>query len=284
MKNYILIASASLVMMVSCKNPLTDEKVIAQRDSLIAVIDERESSVNDFMNSFNEVERNLDLVSSKQNIIVNNSFREDIKATQKDRINKEIIAINELMDRNTQKIKELSKKLNRTDKKNKQLAKTIDFLNNQLTQKYAELTELNKQLNSLNTQVTLLNIYVDTLSSQNMAQMQTINSKTKELHTAYYIVGTSKELEKANLIDKKGGLLGMGRTAQLSENLDRNMFVQIDYTEMTSIPINSKNMKLVTTHPSDSYTLDKTEKMVNNIVITNPEKFWSASKYLVVTK
>ncbi len=284
MKNYILIASASLVMMVSCKNPLTDEKVIQQRDSLMAVIDERESSVNDFMNSFNEVERNLDLVSSKQNIIINNSYKNDIKSSQKDRINKEIIAINELMERNTQKIKDLSWKLNRTDKKNKQLAKTIDFLNSQLTQKYAELTELNKQLNSLNTQVTLLNVYVDTLSNQNMAQMQTINSKTKQLHTAYYIVGTSKELEKSNLIDKEGGLLGMGKTSKLSENLDRNKFVQIDYTETTTIPVSSKHMNIVTTHPTDSYTLDKTDKMVNSITITDPEKFWSASKYLVVTK
>ena len=284
MKNYILIASASLVMMVSCKNPLTDEKVIAQRDSLMSVIDERENSVNDFINSFNEVEQNLDLVSSKQNIIVNNSFRDDIKATQKDRINKEIKAINELMERNTQKIKDLSGKLNRTDKKNHQLIKTIDFLNDQLTQKYNELAELNTHLNELNTEVSMLKTYVDTLSTVNMAQMQTINSKTKELHTSYYIVGTSKELEKAHLIDKEGGLLGMGKTSKLSENLDRNMFVQIDYTETTNIPVNSKHMKIVTTHPSDSYTLDKTDKLVNSITITNPEKFWSASKYLVVTK
>lgn len=284
MKNYILLASASLLMMVACKNPLTDEKVIEQRDSLMLVIDERESSVNDFINSFNEVERNLDMVSSKQNIILNNSFKDDIKATQKDRINTEIKAINELMERNTQKIKDLSKKLNRTDKKNQQLIKTIDFLNEQLSQKYAELAKLNEHLNVLNAEVSILKTYVDTLSSANMAQMQTINSKTKELHTAYYIVGTSKELEKANLIDKEGGLLGMGKISKLSENLDRNMFVQIDYTETMTIPVSSKHMKIVTTHPSDSYTLDKTDKMVNSITIINPEKFWSASKYLVVTK
>lgn len=283
MKNYILLASASLIMMVGCKNPLTDEKVISQRDSLIAVIDERESSVNDFINSFNEIESDLDVVTSKQHIILKNSDKE-MKANQKERINEEIKIINELMESNSKKIKELNKKLNRVTGKNSKLEKTIEILNNQLTQKFAELAELNNHLNQLNAQVSILQTYVDTLSTVNMAQMQTINSKTKELHTAYYIVGTSKELEKANLIDKKGGLLGMGRTAQLSENLDRNMFVQIDYTETTSIPINSKSIKIVTTHPADSYTIDKTDKMVNAITITNPEKFWSASKYLVVTK
>ncbi len=283
MKNYILLASASMIMMVACKNPLTDEKVISQRDSLMAVIDERESSVNDFINSFNEIESDLDVVTSKQHIILKNSDRE-MKANQKERINEEIKIINALMESNGKKIKELTTKLRRVNGKNSKLEKTIEILNNQLTQKFAELAELNNHLNVLNAQVSILQTYVDTLSTVNMTQMQTINSKTKELHTAYYIVGTSKELEKANLIDKKGGLLGMGRTAQLSEDLDRNMFVQIDYTETTSIPINSKSIKIVTTHPADSYTIDKTDKMVNTITITNPEKFWSASKYLVVTK
>lgn len=284
MKKYILIASASLTMMVGCQSPLTDESVIRQRDSLLTVIDERETSVNDFITSLNEVESNLNTVTNKQNIIMSHSEKGDIKGSQKERINSEINAINELMEQNTQKLKDLSRKLNRSSTKNLKLEKTIELLNTQLAQKYSELSELNHRLNELNAQVSILQTYVDTLSSANMAQMQTINSKTKELHTAYYIVGDSKELEKANLIDKKGGLLGIGRTSKLSEDLDRNMFVQIDYTETTTIPINSKNIKIITTHPSDSYSLDKTDKLVNNIIITDPEKFWSASKYLVVTK
>lgn len=283
MKNYIIIAAATLALMTSCKNPQEDETVVRQRDSLMAVINERESSVDDFINSFNEIEHDLDVVTNKQHIILKNSDKE-MKANQKDRINEEIRIINELMDSNSKKIKELNSKLGRSAGKNVKLEKTIQILNNQLAQKYAELAELNQHLNVLNAQVSILQTYVDTLSSANMAQMQTINSKTKELHTAYYIVGSSKELEKANLIDKEGGLLGMGKTSKLSENLDKNMFVQIDYTETTSIPVSSKHMKIITTHPSDSYTLDKTDKMVNSIVITNPDKFWSTSKYLVVTK
>ncbi len=188
------------------------------------------------------------------------------------------------MEQNSQKLKDLTRKLNRSSSKNTKLEKTIELLNNQLTQKYAELAELNEHLNALNTKVSVLQTNVDTLSSVNMAQMKTINSKTKELHVAYYIVGGSKELEKSKLIDKEGGLLGIGKTPRLSENLDKNMFVQIDYTETTTIPVNSKHMKIVTTHPASSYTLDKSDKMVNSITITDPDKFWSASKYLVVTK
>ncbi|MDP1801776.1 MAG: hypothetical protein Q8L81_10515 [Bacteroidota bacterium] len=283
MKNYICIAAASLIIMTACKDPQKDETVVRQRDSLLAVIDEREASVNEFMTSFNEVERNLDSVSTRQHIILMNSNKGDLKADQKARINAEIKAINELMDANNKKLAQLSRKLNRSDKKNAQLEKTIQLLNDQLNQKYAELNDLNQRLNELNAQVAQLQTSVDTLSNQNMAQSQTINEKTAQLHTAYYVVGESKYLQKVDLIDKKGGLLGIGRTSELNSNIDNSLFTKIDYTETTSIPVNSKNAKLITTHPADSYTWDKTGKTINSLMITDPEKFWSASKYLVIT-
>ncbi|MBI3518446.1 MAG: hypothetical protein HY062_03700 [Bacteroidetes bacterium] len=283
MKNYMLIASASLLMLVGCKNPMTDETVIRQRDSLLSVIDERDSSVDEFISSFNDVESNLNTVTSKQGIIMSHSDKGDIKSSQKDRINSEIKAINELMDQNTQKLKDLTRKLNRSSTKNAKLQKTIELLNNQLTQKYAELAELNERLNSLNGQVAQLQTSLDTLSNQNSSQSRIINEKNTELHTAYYVVGHSKELKKSKLIDKEGGVLGMGRTAKLTENPDNSKFTKIDYTQVTVIPVNSKEAKLITTHPSDSYRLDKVDKTITNLVITNPEKFWSASKYLVLS-
>ena len=283
MKNYIFIAASTLMLMTACKDPQKDEAVIRQRDSLLTVIDDRENSVNDFISSFNDVERNLDSVSRRQNIITMNSNKADLKADQKARISEEIMAINNLMDANNKKLKDLNHRLSSSGKKNAHLQKTIETLTNQLNQKYLELAELNDRLNSLNAQVAQLQTTVDTLSMQNASNMQTISEKTNELHTAYYIVGHSKDLEKAELIDKKGGLLGMGKTEKLSDNLDNSMFTKIDYTQTTSVLINSKTMKMVTTHPNDSYTIEKTDKMYNSITIINPEKFWSASKYLVIT-
>ena len=286
MKNYIFIAVASLTFLIACKNnPKEDATVIMERDSLQKVISERESSVNEFIASYNEIEKNLNEVASKQHIIfVNSNKLSDIKLNQKDKINAEIKAINDLMVANSKNLKALKSKLHSSSQKNEQLEKTVENLNNQLIQKYLELGELNEKLNSLNAQVAQLQTTVDTLSNQNMAQNETINAKTAELHTAYYIVGKSHDLETWQLIDKKGGLLGIGETAQLSNNLDKSMFTKIDYNEVTVIPINSKHIKIVTTHPTGSFSLDKTGKMVNSIIINDPEKFWSASKYLVVTK
>ncbi len=83
MKNYILIASTSLVMIVGCQNPMADEKVIQQRDSLLSVISERDNSVDDFINSFNEVEGNLNTITNKQNIIVITPKKEILNQVRK---------------------------------------------------------------------------------------------------------------------------------------------------------------------------------------------------------
>jgi DNA repair exonuclease SbcCD ATPase subunit len=285
MKKSILIIAAAISLMTACKNqnPQEDEAVVRQRDSLLAVINERESSVNEFMESFNEVERNLDSVSARQHIISMTSDG-DLKGNRKEHINSQIKAINDLMEANKKKLKQLGGKLNKADKRNAQLEKTIAMLNDQLNQKYTELNDLNERLNSLNLQVAQLQTSVEDLNTQNASQAEEISAKTSELHTAYYIVGESKELREANLIDKKGGLLGMGKTAKLSDNLDNSKFTRIDYTQITLIPVNSKDMKIITSHPVDSYAIDKTGKMIDDIRITDPERFWSASKYLVITK
>lgn len=285
MKNYILIAATALVSLTACspEGETAEQKRAREvQDSLVAIINDKETSVNDFISAFDEVERNLDSVSIKQNVILMHSDG-DMKLTQKVRINREIKAINDLMDQNRKKLAELSKKLKRSNNKNAQLEKTIATLTNQLAVKDQELAALNQRLVDLDAQVAQLKTSVDTLSQQGVAKSTLIAERTTALHTAYYRVDDKKELRKAKLIERKGGVLGLGRTSQLNKDLDKSKFTQIDYTQTTTIPVNSKDFKMITPHPSDSYKLDKTDKLVNCILITNPEKFWSESKYLVVS-
>jgi uncharacterized coiled-coil protein SlyX len=285
MKNFLLIAIAAFIMS-SCNRAELDQ-LKHDNDSLTTVVNERELSINDFITSFNEVESNLDSVAAKQQIIaVNSESPGELKATQKSRINAEIASINNLMDQNRKTIAELNRKIKKSSTKNVQLEKMIATLNEQLVTKDRELTELNVRLSSLDAQVAQLEISVDTLIERNSVQSQTIADETAALHTAYYVIGKSDELQDARIIDRKGGLLGIGKTSKLSGDFDNNKFTRIDYTQISSISVNSE-MKIITSHPSNSYTLEKDgthEDRVKNLVITNPEIFWSASKYLVIVK
>lgn len=292
MKKLILFASASLIM-VSC-NQGELERSNQQKDSLAAVIrsqeadnDKQEITLNDFVTSFNDVERNLDSVAVKQQIIYLSAdkTRGEIVGSQKDRINAHIKAINELMDSNRKTISELQRKLKRSTNKNSKLEQAVATLTEQLLKKDQELATLNDKLISLNAQVTQLQSSLDSLGTLSTNQSQTIADNTTSMHTAYYIVGRSKDLAEAKVIDKKGGLLGIGKTSKLNDNFDKSKFTRIDYTKMSSIPVNSDNVKIITSHPTDSYKMDNDSKdkdVVRNLIITDAEKFWSISKYLVV--
>ncbi len=285
--NYLIPIFSAIILLASCKDQNTENvQANPERDSLIQLTNDNEESLNQFIASFNEIERNLDSVAVKQNIIYMNSEKvgRDLKPAQKERIIEEIRAINQLMEENNEKIEGLKKKLARANKKNSHLDETITILTNQLAQKNDELMVLNERLNAMDNEIAQLKSTVDTLRMQNNSKSQTINENVTALHTAYYVIGKAKELQEAKLIDKSGGLLGIGRTPKLSVDFDKEKFTRIDYTQVSSIPVNSDGVKIITVHPSDSYTLDKDKNTVKNIVITNAEKFWSASKYLVIIK
>jgi peptidoglycan hydrolase CwlO-like protein len=289
MKKIIFAISAATILTACDNREIEIARLNHQRDSLIDVSLKREGTVNEFISTFNEIESNLDSVAVKQHIIYVNSDKKGRELTldQKARINNEISSINDLMKQNQEKIEELKGKLKRSINKNHHLETTVATLNEQLMRKNEELGVLNDKLLGLDAQVAQLHTTLDTLTAQNNHQSQRIAENTKTMHTAYYVIGKTKELKEAKLIDTKGGLLGIGKTPELKNDFDINKFTCIDYTQVSNIPVNSEGVKIITVHPTNSYTLDKdaaNKNMVKQLVITDPEKFWSVSKYLVIAK
>lgn len=282
----LIFAIAAMLVIAGCDNRQAEiDAAKHSSDSLAAIINERDSSINGFLTSFNEIESNLDSVASKQDAIKLNIEKQgELKSTAKERINANIAAINEMMEQNRKKIAELSRKVRKGGAHVKELETMIASLNDQLASKDRELVELNEKLANLNTQVAQLQTSVDTLTRTTVAQKQTIDDQVTTMHTAYYLVGKSKDLQTMKVINRTGGVLGIGKSTSMSPNLDNSKFTKVDYVTVSNIPIDSKTAKLVTTHPADSYTLNKEKDKVVSLSITNPDKFWSASKYLVVVK
>jgi len=65
-------------------------------------------------------------------------------------------------------------------------------------------------------------------------------------------------------------------------DFNKDAFTQIDYTTTNTISMDSKDVKLVSTHPTGTYKIKRENNKVKGIEITDPENFWKASKYLVV--
>jgi galactitol-specific phosphotransferase system IIB component len=96
-------------------------------------------------------------------------------------------------------------------------------------------------------------------------------------------VGTYKQLKTKNVVEKEGGIAGLGSSEKLKSDFNQEYFTKVDITKVQNIPLHTKKAELITAHPIGSYEFEKNDKkVITNLIITDPEKFWEASKYLIV--
>jgi hypothetical protein len=281
----ILIAILIVPLFFSC-NQQELKQLKEQNQQLTVMAQEKDSSINEFIESLNTVEENLEIIKQKENIIAVNS--ENPNQSQKQRIASDLTSINNLIEQNKLKIEELDKKLNNSWYQNSKLSKLTDRLKAKLQVKENEIIQLNDKVGKLNIEVDNLNGQVTELSgtvlalnTENETKTKVIENTTSELNTAYYVFGTTKELQDKNIISKDGGFIGIGKTAILNTNFSGDEFEKIDITKTTTIPVIGKKISFVTNHPSGSYKVEGAET-VEGITILDPVEFWKSSKYLVV--
>jgi predicted RNase H-like nuclease (RuvC/YqgF family) len=212
----------------------------------------------------------------------------ELRKPAKEQIITDINSIYTLLEENKDKLADLRKQLGKSNYQVKELEKMVENMTRQLKQKDEEIAALTDMLNQMDIKITALTKNVQRLEEEGEVKSQTILEQTLELeeqtiaiNTAYYIVGSKKELKDANIITSEGGFIGIGREKKLADDFDVNMFTQIDIREVSQIMISGKKIELVTSHPTESYSV---EEMGDEIVlgILDAEAFWKNSKYLVI--
>jgi myosin heavy subunit len=258
------------------------EGVLSAEDSLTAVaggqkvrIQNQDSSINEFIRGFNEIQDNLDVIKEKEKIVTESSKDAETRKTKEEQIVADIQTIYDVMNKNKQKLAAMRSKLKDSNKKNEELEKFIARLT-------TEIEEKDAQINNLKGELERMNIEMSNLITTYKEEVQASDVKTEKLNTAYYAFGTAKELIKNNVLTKEGGFIGMGKSQKMKEDFNKEYFTKIDITSVTSIPLGAKKAKLITTHPAGSYKIEGADGKAEKISIINPEDFWSASKYLVI--
>jgi hypothetical protein len=129
-----------------------------------------------------------------------------------------------------------------------------------------------------------LNSKVGVLTEASMAQRKLIENQTDVINTAYYTIGTYKELKAAGIVNKEGGFIGIGRTETITNDFNKEYFTQIDIRETTTIPIEGgrKKVELLSNHSSNSFVYKQDGESIVAISISNSGEFWKNSKYLVI--
>ena len=279
MKNILMMAMC-LMALTSCKQ----EKVApalpqnSQVDSLSRIIEQKDNEINDMMELFNEVEEGFRLISEAENRV--NLVKNGEGADKAQRIRENIQFIQQRLSQNRELIAKLRQQLRESSIKGDQLKRTLDNLVKQLEEKDGQLRDLRAQLEAkdihiaeLDQTISDLHQDVDNLKGESQQKSNTINTQDKQLHTAWFVFGTKKELKEQGILD--GGKVLQG-------NFNKNYFTKIDIRVEKEIKLYSKSAKLLTMHPSSSYTLARDSKNQYVLRINNPQIFWSTSKYLVI--
>ncbi|MDZ4058561.1 MAG: hypothetical protein U1D64_00820, partial [Bacteroidales bacterium] len=98
------------------------------------------------------------------------------------------------------------------------------------------------------------------------------------LNSAFYIAGPKDELINAKVLSK-GGLF---RSARISYEAEQSAFVKIDIRNVREIYLNSKRAKVLSVHPTGTYTLEADTEGMQVLKISSPASFWEQTKYLVI--
>ena len=278
----LIILFALMPLLFSCNTHQKEYEALQSRyDSLLSIGFTKDTALYGYIESFNRIQANLDSIKLAEKLISNQATTGDeLQPDQKEQINRDLNMIFNMLEKNKQTIAELRSKLKKSGGKVAELQQMVDRMAIQIEEKDAQVNELRGQLEKMNIQIEILYNDIDNLTAESKSKSQTIDEQTTALNTAYYVVGTKRQLLDNNIITRQGVFAGIGGK-KLKQDFNRDFFTTTDITKLRSIPLSKKKATLMTTHPSGSYKIYG-EKAQDSIVITNPKEFWSVSKYLVI--
>ena len=252
---------------------LSDSLALLQREN-----EQLRSQTNDLLTTFNEIEEGFRDINEAQGRLTIDRRGEGADARQRIRENMQFIQ--ETMAQNNELIERLRARLRESGVNAEQLQRTIDNLVAQMEQKNAEIDQLRRELETRNIHIAELSQQVTSLSDdisdqQTVIQQQdvTISQQDRQLNTAWYAIGTKRELKDNNIL-KNGHVL--------QDGFDASYFTEIDIRQVSQINLNSRSAELLTSHPAGSYSLERGDNRMYVLRILDYQQFWSTSKYLVI--
>lgn len=281
MKKAVLFSVCIATALASCNNlGQKKDSLQAQNDSLMSELASRNAELDEIMGAFNDIQDGFREINEAENRVdLSGDVIESQSAANK--IKDDIKFISEKLKDNRKKIAELEKQLKNSTYQSTQLKRALETLSAELAAKQQQIETLQTELASKNIRiaeldeaVTDLTNNVTQLSAENEEKSKTVAAQDKALNTAWYVYGTKSELKEQKIL-KSGDVLK-------DNDFNKEYFTEIDIRKNKVIKLFSKRAELLTTHPEGSYKLEKDDKKQYVLEITNPEKFWSVSRYLVI--
>jgi len=285
MKRSLLVLGIFVIAtLVGCNNK-AEQKAREQKlqDSFASLMMAKDSEMEKLFQELNEVDAALtEITPTYAGVSKAANTTGEISKDTKANINSKIAEIKDILEQNKRKVANVSSQLKKTKNQNTQLQSFVTNLESRIKEQEEQIQALNKELAAKNQEIQTLNKNLSEQKNINKQKDAQILKIEDEKFTAYFAVGTKTELLAKNLIDRKGGFLWIGRSSVVANNANFENLTKIDIRNTQEIPLTGAKIKLVSPHPTDSYSLEGDPKKPTSIRITNPEQFWKSTRCMVI--
>ena len=278
MKKFLYFCLSAIVMTSCVENSAEYKKLVSENETLRAEKIRTAYDMEDMISTLNDIHTDIQSIREAENYLTiepSGEFTVD-KQTQ---IKNNIRLIAETLQSNRAQLASLEERLKNSNIESEALQKTITRLNTEISQKAQMIAVLQEELAKKDIRIQELDEQLEMLSLAASAQAQTISEQDRELHLAYYCFGTKKELKEQAILSG-GGLFA--KTKVLQGGFNRDYFLSIDTRDNTEIQLFARKAKVHSNHPENSYIFIKDANGNLTMQITEPELFWSLSRYLVI--
>ena len=280
----VMLAVVMAVVLTGCNQVSKEQyqQATSTNDSLMYVALQQGNEIYELSNTLNAVSEQLDQINGQ---IALSNGEDQNRVDKRERLLQQIAMVKQTIEEKQQALDELQKKYSTQLSQNKVLKQTIERLQSEVAGYEAKIADFKVVVadheqriegltNTLEeTQATLANTI-----EQNEQKQEVINTQDEMLNTGYYLVADKNRLKDLGLLE--GNLLTKKRLTR--QGFSSEGFTKVDIRELEELPLGAKKVDILSSHPSDSYDLREQADGTRKLVILDPSKFWSNTRYLVV--
>ena len=266
----------ALLLLTGCGGK-TDTSALEQTiDSLRQANQQQQNSLQEMTTFVTTMSDGMNAIALQENMIFNNGGNEGT-SLDKEQLKSHLETLANTLTEQRSKIKALSDSLKARGADLSKMQGLIDNLTRQLEEKDKVIAQLRQDVEQKNFSIADLQKKLNVAMAGSAQYEQRAAKAEKELATitsAYVLMGTKEALLDGGYIDK--------RKHVQTETMPKGDFTKVNIYQFTELDIPTRSPKLLTDHPRKSYSIEKIDKENRKLVITNPQLFWSSSRYLII--
>ncbi len=283
MKNTIWILTATLAI-ISIVFAIMYFGTSGKLSSLQKEKEEIQNSLALATQTITDIQTNLDELDSQLNI--DGEIPGTVTGDRRTRLINTINSMRAQIENDKKRIADLELRLSRSGTQLRGVQDLLDKLKRSVADKEKVVADLQNRLGILNETLETERI----TSRQEIARRDqtitekqgVIEEKDRDINTMYYIVGTRKELIDKKIVDRRGGLLGIGKVSTMTDQINLKEFSTLNLLQTAQItfPATRKGYSVLSSQNAASYRIDKDGDFYV-LRVTDPQLFRN-QKYIVI--